>query len=462
MTRLWLAVVLMLVLICVARASSTALDEDNSYLAYLGAGPSAEAKAIEAGAVERAAAQSGCEELAWRISFRERYAANYTGYSALDQAIGRIGPRTPQTAVAAAIATKMLVFLCIALALVWAAARFKDQEKSIAVAGTIVALAALDWLAHTGALPLFGLSDVGHPLKAALHLAYGFVLADEPHSLFGLTPRNAALGLFAIALTLKWNDRPIAASLAMLAIAAVHQTYAGIALLFFFAATAVSRPAALKPMPARIVLLLCLALSILRDDYATDSVGVRVVAATALVGMGGAVMMFIQGASYQRLRERLTGRFKDEEILVDAAVMLVICVAVTLWALIFGHGAPRPVRLYFWSDLAIRVPSVARFPCFVALALILTRKLARPSHAMAGLTVAAVLLSVAVALQINATPQWSPANLDRNLASLRKGTLDFEGALYAHLLSVSVGAEPAEQASRILSSMPIGCDPPPA
>ncbi len=467
MARLWLAIVLLLVLMCAARTSTISLDDDNLYLAYLAVGPTAEAKAIEARVANRAAAETACELEAFRISFRNRYGANYAGYSAVGSAIGRTiaafegSGRSVETAVAALIVAKALVSLCIGLALVGAAARLKDQKKQITVAASIVALAGLDWLAHTGVLRLYGISDVGYPLKAAVHIAYSFVVADEPHSLFGLTPRNAALGLFAIALIFKWNDKPVAASVAILATAALHQTYAGIALLFFCAASAVSKPATLKPAAVRLILTLCLLLSLLRDRYGTEGGGIRVVATAVLIAAALAAFTFIQFPAYQRLRDRAVGRFEGDEILIDAGVMVAVCICGTLLAIIFGPGAERPVRLYFWSDLAIRIWSFARFPFFVAIALILVRRVARPSRAIAATTVAAVILSIALALQINMRPEWSTdGSLDSNLAAVRDGALDFEAAVYFHLVSVSVGAEAADRAVKMLTSLPMRCQPP--
>jgi len=466
MARTWLATVLLLVLICAARTSTIALDDDNLYLAYLAAGPTAEAKALEGRIADRAAAERACELEAFRISVRDRYAANYAGYSALGGAINRTiaafeaRPRSVETVIAALIVTKALVSLCIGLALVWTAARLKDQGERIAVAAAIVALAGLDWLAHTGALRLYGISDVGYPLKAAVHLGYSFVVADEPHSLFGLTPRNAALGLFAIALMLKWNDRPVAASIVILAIAALHQTYAGIALLLFCAASAISRPDILKPVQVRLILVLCLLLSLLRDRYGTEGTGLLAVAAGVLTAGAFAAFAFVQSPAYQRLRDRMTGRFRGDEILIDAGVLVAICICGTLLAMIFGPSSEGPVRLYFWSDLAIRIWSFARFPFFVAVALILARWFARPSRAIAATTVTAAILSIAVALQIDMRPEWSiHGSLDSNLAAVRDGALDFEGALYLHLASVSVGAESADRAAEMLSSLPMGCRP---
>jgi hypothetical protein len=465
---LWLAIALLIVVMCAARTSTIALDDDNYWLAYVAAGPTVQAKAIERQAAARAAADSRCVEESYRLSLRDRYGANYAGHAAVENAVDRTlvaldgGPRSTGTAIAALILTKVLVFLCIGLGLVWTAAGLKDQEKRIAVAGAIVALAAFDWLAHTGVVRVFGIYDVRYSLKAAAHLAYSFFVADEPHSLFGLTPRNAALGLLAIALTLKWNGKPVAASAAILATAALHQTYAGIALLFFGAASAVSRPATLKPLGVRLILVLCLLMALLRDRYGTEGAGPRVLAAAVLAAAVLAAFAFIQGAGYQRLRERLTGRFASDEILIDAAVIVVICIVVTLVALIFGRGAEHDVRLYFWSDLAIRIWSFARFPCFVAIALVLARRFARPSEAITVLTTGAVLLSIAIGLQINTRPEWSArGSLDSNLAAARDGRIDFEGSLYLHLLNLSIGAEAADRARQTISSLPMRCQPPP-
>jgi hypothetical protein len=465
---LWMAIALLFLVICAARISSTVLDDDNLWLAYLGIPPSAEAKAIERMVVNKTATQPGCSEETFRLSLRDRYGANYAGYAALNQwtyqALAAIEEGGTSGAVLAAVVAKILVFVLVSLALIAAAGHIEDREVNLAAAGALIAMAGFDWAVHSGALPSVWIADVGNPLKALSRLAYSFFFTSEAHSIFGLTPRNAVLTLFAAAMALRWNRHALAASCLIFCAGALHQTYGGIAVLMFAAATAASRPADLQNWKVRLVLTAALLAALLRDRFFAANAFILWGSAALLVVTAAAAFGLIQSRSYQSQRLRLLGKFEKEEVVIDAVVMTMICALITIVALALAPTATPSARLYFWSDLTFRIWSFARFPFFVAIGVLLIRRV-HDENAALPLVGAAFLLAFLTIIQIDRKPAWAgPAPLQKELAGLDDPELELpagEGIVYSHLIAVSSGVEAPSSLRRRLSTLPILCTPMP-
>jgi hypothetical protein len=358
--------------------------------------------------------------------------------------------------------TNVLVFLALSALLLWRTAKLEDRTLRLAVAAALVGLAAVDWAAHTGVVPTFWLADVAHPVKAATRLAYNIAIPAESHSLFGLTPRNAALLVFALAMVLRWGGHALAASLAILCIGAVHQTYGGIALLMFVASSALSRPDRLKAWPVRLVLLASLLLFVVRDRTLTSTPAAQL-ALAALLGLCGlAAFAVVQSRPYGRFRERLLGRFAADEVFIDTAVMLLLCTLLAALALVLGPSADYAHRIYFWSDLAMRSWSFARFPLFVSIALLALQYLSSSSVRIgAGLAAAAAALAFLVLFQLDPAPGRARSNqFQAALAAIQKPVLDLpadEAGIYAHLIQISTGAEADGPVRARMAAVPIQC-----
>jgi hypothetical protein len=461
---LWIAVIVLVGLLGVARVSATQLDDDTLWLAYASAPAAPDARAIEGDVLSRVTALPGCEDASFRLGLRQRYASNYAGYLAVNtmvyQATRALGVNGATAIVDAMLATKALLYALAVAALLWACVRTRDQILNLALALGLTGLAAADVLSGSGVLPVFSQIDLGKPATAIFRMGYSLAVPSHEHSMFGLTPRNAALALFALAMVLRWRNKPVAAAVAVLLMSAAHLTYGGIGLFLFAATTSIAKPTALSGWTTRAVLVLAAVLCVARDRYfGAGSLPVLPILGAVVVMAAG--LLAVGSPLYARLRERILGRFADREVLIDVVVLLLACVAITAIAIVGASRADPVARLYLWSDLAMRIWSFARFPMAIGAALLLLswiRLPAAPRYAAIG-AIAAVAAVVA-ALQID----WSGGSRrDDEMAAalvLPGSGLEFrrdETPLYAHLALIAAGAEPAT-IFRDAMKPPMRCD----
>jgi hypothetical protein len=465
-TLLWLSLALLAAAIGVARVSSMAMDDDNIWLAYAAIPPSSEAKALEQALLAYVASIQECFSSAYRLALRERYTGNYAGYLAVINlvysAVRAVGSDGILGLVSAFAAAKLVVYGAFIGLILWAAARIRDAELNSAVALGFAALAAADILAHSGLIPIFWIVELTSPVEALPKIAYSFILSSEAHSLFGLTPRNAALALFAAAMVLRWRGMPFSASVAILLTGIMHQTYGGISLFLFSVLTAVAKPEMLERRPAQLVLVLSAVIYALRERYFVAGLGLQVLLVAALVLTAAIAFAVVKSDGYRNLRRKLLGRAVDQEIIVDAAMSLAVCSCVTLIALAAAQNADPVTAFYFWADLVMRIWSFARFPVFVAGALVLIRLVrtwsVRPQPFIAAL---ALLLTGAALTQMTNIPVGRGA---KDIADVIAGESRSPGlrlpadeaAVYAHLTLVSIGHESFDEVRRQFAQ-PVTC-----
>ena len=465
-TLVWLSIAVLAAAIGFARVSAMAMDDDNIWLAYAAIPPSPDAKALEQGLLAYVTSIQECFSSAYRLALRERYTGNYAGYLAVTnavysaaRAVGIDGIGGLVSAFAAAKLTLYAVFIGL---IVWAAARARDAELSSAVALGFVVLAAADILAHSGLIPVFWIVELTTPVEALPKLAYSFIISSEAHSLFGLTPRNAALAMFAAAMVLRWRGMPFAASVAILLTGMMHQTYGGVSLFLFGLLTAVARPEMLERRPAQLVLILSAIIYALRERYFVAGIGLQLLLVAALVLMAAIAFAVVKSDRYRSLRRKLLGRAAGQEILIDAAVCVAICTSVTLIALVAARNADPVTAFYFWADLVMRIWSFARFPVFVAGSLLFIRLIGsrsiRPQPFIAGL---AVLLTGAALAQVSGDPLGRGAQeiADAIADERRNPGLRLpadEAAVYSHLTLLSIGQESLDEV-RLQLAQPVTC-----
>ena len=461
----WLFAGVLVGLVGLADLTATRVDDDTLYLAYLASPPSVQAKQVEHELTQRLSSRPTCELASFRLNLRDRYAKNYAGYSAVGFAAGRLthlAAAAPARAIISEIiTTKSLLFVACVGMLLFAA--FKTRERAVkwALGSAIMTLAILAAAANSGLIRTFWIINSSEPLKAIAELAYSFIITDRSQSIFGLTPRNIALILFALAMVLRWQGRALAAAAVVLAICAVHQTYAGLALLMYCASAAVSNPSALRPAPARALLLTCLAVYVLRENFQNVDIGPRLIALVGAVGAGAGMMAFAGSQRFSRVQAHLPSPLRDRPVIIDAAVMLAISFVVTMIALVAAVPAHPIQKMYLWGDLATRVWSFARFPAFVALALIMYDQW---SSFRAGMRLALMLLGVMAGSA--ALIQFKPSAVARMSSDYEAlmtkpiaGKLTFpthEAWLYGHLAAMSRGQGAALELKE-LSTRGIGC-----
>lgn len=462
--RLRFSLIFLFLALELARASIQHADDDNLWLAYSGMPPSAEARAIEGDFQQRVSVTPGCSIAAFRLGLRDRYAGNYAGYLAINASLYRVWSAIDGPGLAAAwkaLATTRLLICATALLLLIGAAARLPGNVSVAVAFALISLAAIDIFMHTGLVRSVWLPDATRPLRAAAGLGYSFIFAAEQHSLFGLTPRNAALALFATSMVLRWGGNTAAGALAVLGAGAMHQTYGGISLILFAVTTAISSPDRLKSLRVRILLTSAAIIVVMRESYFDVQLPVQIAAVAAVIVAAVLSFALVCSPIYGKVRSRLLGAWHDKEFLLDAAACIAICALVTCAALTAAPRSSPATAMYFWSDLTIRLWSFARFPVFMAVALWALEVLGRRNQLEGAGALAALLLTGAAAFQCDPTnlrsvPSMAAINaFDAAQAGIRMPRE--ERAFYAHLALVSAGLEPASSFRRDLSSAPIVC-----
>ena len=465
-TLVWLSLALLVAVIGVARVSSIVMDDDNIWLAYAAIPPSSDAKALEQALLAYVASIQECFSSAYRLALRERYTGNYAGYLAVTNlvysGVRAVGSDGIFGLISAFAAAKLVVYGASIGLIFWAAAKVRDAELNSALALSLAALAAVDILAHSGLIPVFWIVELTSPLEALSKTAYSFVIFSEAHSLFGLTPRNAALALFAAAMVFRWRGMPFSASIAILLTGIMHQTYGGISLFLFSVLTAVAKPEMLERRPVQLVLIISAIIYALRERYFVAGLGLQISLVAALVLMAAIAFAVVKSDGYRNLRRKLLGRAADQEIIVDAALSVLICTCVTLIALAAAQNADPVTAFYFWADLVMRIWSFARFPVFVAGALLLLRLVrpmsVRPQPFIAGI---AVLLSAGALTQLTDDPAGRGAKEITGVIAGERSNPGLrlpadEAAVYAHLTLVSIGQEPLDEARRQFAQ-PVTC-----
>jgi hypothetical protein len=465
-TRSWLVLAALLLAIGLARVSAQQPDDDNLWLAYSGIPATAEARNVEHQFTERVSNNAQCAFAGFRLALRERYADNYRGYLLVNSALYRSWRSVDGPGFAAAwnalASTRFVMFALSMLALLWAASRLRG-DLQLAVAGAIIGMAGLDILVHSGLVLSVSLPDMTRPLKSLALLAYSFVFAAEPHSIFGMTPRNVALTLFATGMILRWARRPWLGALAVLLAGAMHQTYGGISLFLFALTTAVSRPDLLKPRTVRATLLAAALIYFLRDRYFVVGPVLKAAMVLGVVAIGAAAFAIVQSPAYARIRERVFGRFATEEILLDAAVCVTVCIVITCAALVAAPRSPPAIAHYLWSDLTIRMWSFARVIAFVAAFSLLLRSLRGQKRWLAsGATAVSGILAVIALIQVDWAGLTRGPTLETvDATAARTSGIQLpaeESVLYAHLLLVSAKAESSQDLARRLLGDPLSCD----
>lgn len=461
---IWIILAVLALLLTLGRVSRQQHDDDNIWLAYSGMPPSAVAKAIEGEFVARVSATAQCTTAAFRMKLRDRYAANYGGYLLLNSAVYAVRRSFEgeglETAWRALATTRALMLLLSSLFLLTVALALKP-DLALAVAGAIAAMAASDLVVNGAIVPDIGIvdmADAGNLPK----LVFSFFFATEAHSIFGATPRNAALSLFAAAMVLRWQRRPAAGAIAILLAGAMHQTYGGISLLLFTVTTAIASPDQLKGRATQVLLTLAAVIYAMRERYVTVDLAIQAAVLIAVVTAATLAFTAVRSGPYARLRTRMLGMFADRELLLDAATCILLCTVVTVAALIAARRSEPTIALYFWSDLTIRLWSFARFPVFVGAAMLVVKALARQFRWLETAGALLCLILVLVSLrQIDvdglrdAPSQASIAAYDAGYPGLRLPKE--ERVIYANLALVTAGAQPAAELRRRLAMEALSC-----
>ena len=470
---MWLCLACLAITLCARRASKIDMDDDNLYLAYGAQSQHARAEPLEQDLIDRVAATPGCEESAFRLAFRKRYASNYAGYAAVQRVVQHVAglfvPAGPMTIIAASLATKGLVLLLLAFALALAASRGSSPELEAAAICAFIVLVGLDFVPEWARPPQrVSITHLGRTIVQQVSSL--FVIA-KAHSYFEVTPRNGALLMFAISLLLKWQGRLTAAVLALLLLAPLHQTYGGIGLVLFAVASTLSRPE-LFAAPLRRAILVGAGLSyVMREHFLQrHDILIQILAAGGLVLAALLFVDVVGSARFAALRERCLGGWGAREVVVDAAALIAFVALVTLLSWVGDQVMADPItRRYVWANFPIRTLSFVRFPMFTAIFwFVLTRSrwLSGPSGrawfaaacgvsclALGGLCVANVDSHVWGRLQ---------GQMERNLRPARKRGIfnpqSEENRIYAHLTMVAAGElEPGAAERSVVAGRALGC-----
>lgn len=470
---MWLCLAVLAFSLSARRASEIAMDDDNLYLAYAAQGQRTAAKDLEQRLIDRVAAVPACEESAFRLAFRKRYATNYSGYAAVQGAVQDVAsrwvPAGTKSVVFATLAAKGLFLLLLPLALLVAATRGPSREVGAAAVCAYLVLVALDVVPPWKAAPQR--VDIEHLLQTTLQQLSSMFVIARPHSYFEVTPRNGALLVFAISLVLKWQGRLTAAAVTLLGVALLHQTYGGIGLILFTIVSAVSRPEVFAARVRQGILVGVGLLYVMRENFWQRlDVWIQVAAAAGLVLAAWLFFRVMGSARFAALRKRCLGRWAEREVVVDAGALVAFIALVTLGSWAADQLMQDPItRRYVWANLPIRTLSFVRFPAFIALFWVLlnrTQWLARPMRrswlaAFCGLGCLALGSACATKVDLHAWKRLR-SQMERNLDRPREGrtfspTAE-ENRIYAHLVMVAAGQlEPDVAEKRIVAKRKISC-----
>jgi hypothetical protein len=376
---MWMCLALLAICLCAARVSQINMDDDNLFLAYAAQSEAERAAPLEQSLIDRIATVSGCEESAYRLSLRKRYSSNYAGYLRAQRILQSIAERFVRpgqaSVVAATLGVKAVFFLVGSLALLIIASRVASRDVEAAVVSSFIVLVAMDLVTRWAST--VQLVNINSLALTAEQMMASFFVAAKPHSYFGVTPRNAAILVFVVALLLKWQGRLTAATLALLLIAPIHQTYGGLALVMFAAASTISRPTVFATTSRRIILISAGLVYVLREHF-LEHLDPWVQAACSLALVAAALLLFriVCSARFAAVRERILGRWVEREIACDAITLVALVVLITL----LSWGGARVTkdalsRRYVWANFPSRALSFVRFPAFIACFWLLSTRL---------------------------------------------------------------------------------------
>ena len=375
---LWLSLAVLVATLCVGRISAIGFDDDNLYLAYWAQSDPQRAVPFESSLIERVRATPQCEAITHRLSLRQRYGTNYAGYSAMQGALQslaeRFVPHGPPAIIAGTLAVKALFFVVMTAALLAMGWRSREHPLTLGIALAFLALAATD--IATLWLPSHVIIDMDEPARAAWQVGYSLFFPASALSTFGVTPRNAALLLFSIAVILLWRRRWTAASLAILLMAPLHQTYAGIGLALFSLTALIATPQAFVQRNARIALSLAGLVYLYREHlFAGLGPLARVACAAALLGVAFLGFRIAGSQRFLALRRRYLGRFAERPLVTSAATLSLLALSIGLGSLL-GSALSAPTQHNMWAESAGRIGAFSRLPVAIAVA---TTLLARPA-----------------------------------------------------------------------------------
>lgn len=469
---LWLCLLLLAISLSSMRASRIVMDDDNLYLTYGAQSDVSRAAPLEQSLIDRVAAVPGCEQSAFRLAFRKRYAGNYGGYAAVQRAVQYVAalfvPTGPNSIVAATLVTKALFLLLMLIALGVAAARGSSREIEAAVICSFIALVGLDFASWVPAPERVEITDL---LRTFMQQLSSLFVIGEAHSYFEETPRNSALLLFVIILLLKWQGHLTAAVVSLLIIASIHQTYGGLGLVLFATASAVSRPEVFATPVRRTILVVVGLVYVVRERFLERLDGwVQLACALGLIV---AALFFFRGVCSARFgawRQRHVGSWAGREIALDAAALLGFVLLVTLVSWVGDQVMQNPLtRRYVWANLPIRTLSFVRFPVFIAgFWLVLTRlKWLASARGRSSFAAACALSGLALSWvcmsKVDAHAyERLLGELDSNLRRPRAGSIfepfAEERRIYAYLTMVAAGqVDPAKADARIVGKREIHC-----
>jgi len=463
---LWIALGVLTMCLALESLSRIRMDDDNLYLAYAAQPDRALASGIENSVIERIAASPHCEQAAYRLTLRQRYVTNYAGYLAVQGALQRLmAPLVASPAtqlLAASLAAKGLFLVLFAVSLLLVAARAADRRLTLAFVLAFLLLAAAE-IAMQRILLGARLDRTGKLLVE--------ILLGRANSPFGVTPRNAALLLFAIALLLQWRGAWTWASAAILLISPLHQTYAGLGLALFSLALLVSRPEAFARTGVRLLLTGAGLVYLLREQFfASSGWLVRIAAAAALIGVAALCFRVVGSRTFAEFRRARLGRLAERELLLSIGSLLAVAALVALVSLVgsrLTHDANA--RTYFFTELTTRVLGFVRFPAAMALGLLVAHRYASDVATFrltAGSAVACLALGAAACLNVD-RESWTrlSGELEQQLGRPSERRVfkppREEARIYAHLALVASGALPSSEAlERIFRKRTIRCTPP--
>jgi hypothetical protein len=254
-------------------------------------------------------------------------------------------------------------------------------------------------------------------------------------------------------------------------IAPIHQTYAGLGLVLFAAASSVSRPEVFATAERRIILVGAGLVYVVREHFLERfDLWVQIICALGLVVAALLFFRVVCSAQFAAFRQRRLGKWLDRELAWDAAILIGFVVLVTLvsWAgdQLMQNGI---TRRYVWANLPIRTLSFVRLPVFIACFwLVLTRLPWLTRGRGQGWLAATCALSCLVLSWIWVSEvdrhAWKrqTKQMAKSLAAARDRRIFDpnveEARIYAHLAMVAAGElEPAAAESNLVAQRRIKC-----
>lgn len=439
------ALALLCLIQCLQYLSHLPVDDDTLLSAYLSErlrSPSA-ATALEGEYLAILQATPGCEVPAWRFEFRNRYAGNYLLFSGAEAAVRDAlqnwsdGDEDLLVVATAMTVRAGMLLICWAV-LAWTIYGLGRTDVRTGALSGLALVLALDILLRCG----LAVADQHHWISDPGFLPIRLLRFLRGNSPFEHTPRNAAIILFFAAMLFKWANRPMAAVAVVLAIAGIHQTYAGFALALLTALMLLSSRSQLQQPRIRLLLTLAAFIYIARERYWGDLGPQAFMAAGLSALVFWSVLWFAASPRFERIWSKLgLPEFRSATI-ADGAILLVLVLVVSVVSLLAYFQVDDVLRAgYFWRELPPRLGSLCLLPLSAALMAFLGKREILPGTWRVG-PAAGMLACVAVLL----LGSLSLAAIDRT--SLR------ERAARANALSAASTAqlfEPVKEEARLYS-----------